>query len=87
MQITINLPPDLEQHLIRQAAQSNIQLQTLILQTLRQTIQPKFGSISQWSEAIMSYEGIPDFPLLSLTDRIVVSDRHLDFLSLSSPRD
>jgi hypothetical protein len=31
MQITINLPPDLEQDLIRQAAQSNVPLQTLIL--------------------------------------------------------
>jgi hypothetical protein len=32
MQITINLPQDLEQDLIRQATQSNISLQTLILQ-------------------------------------------------------
>jgi hypothetical protein len=30
MQITINLPPDLEQDLIRQASQANISLQTLI---------------------------------------------------------
>jgi len=62
MQITINLPPDLEQDLIRQAAQSNIPLQTLILQALRRIIQTPPISISQWSEAILSYEGIPDFP-------------------------
>ena len=61
MQITINLPPDLEQDLIRQAAQSNVPLQTLILQALRRIIQTPPISISQWSEAILSYEGIPDF--------------------------
>jgi hypothetical protein len=62
MQITINLPPDLEQDLIRQAAQSNVPLQTLILQTLRQMIQPPPSSTSEWSEVILSYKGIPDFP-------------------------
>jgi len=62
MQITINLPPDLEQDLIRQVAQSNVPLQTLILQALRRIIQMPPISISQWSEAILSYEGIPDFP-------------------------
>ncbi len=61
MQITIDLPPDLEQDLIRQAAQSNVPLQTLILQALRQLTQLKSGS-SQWSEVILSYEGTPDFP-------------------------
>jgi hypothetical protein len=59
MQITINLPPDIEQDLIRQSAQSNIPLQTLVLQPLRQLIE---ASISQWSEAILSYEGMSDFP-------------------------
>lgn len=62
MQITIDLPPDLEQDLIRQAAQSNVPLQTLILQALRQMVQPLTASTSQWSEAILSYKGIPDFP-------------------------
>ena len=62
MQITIDLPPDLEQDLLRQAAQSNVPLQTLIVQVLRQMIQPPSVSTSQWSEAILSYEGIPDFP-------------------------
>lgn len=62
MQITIDLPPDLEQDLIRQAAQSNVPLQTLILQALRQMMQPPPISTSQWSEVILSYEGIPDFP-------------------------
>jgi hypothetical protein len=62
MQITINLPPDLEQDLIRQAAQSNVPLQTLILQALRQMAQIPHVSTSRWSEVILSYEGIPDFP-------------------------
>ena len=62
MQILINLPPDLEQDLIRQAAQSNVSLQTLILQTLRQLSQASIESTSQWSELILSYEGSPDFP-------------------------
>jgi len=62
MQITIDLPPDLEQDLIRQAAQSNVPLQTLILQALRQIILPPSVSTSQWSESILSYEGSSDFP-------------------------
>jgi hypothetical protein len=66
MQITIDLPPDLEQNLIRQAAQSNVPLQTMILQALRQIIQTPSISTSQWSEAILSYEGSPDFPAFEL---------------------
>jgi hypothetical protein len=62
MQITINLPPDLEQDLLRQAAQSNVPLQTLIIQALRQLTQPIPTPISQWSYAVLSYQGIPDFP-------------------------
>jgi hypothetical protein len=62
VQITIDLPPDLEQDLIRQAAQSNVPLQTLIVQALRQMIQTPPVSTSQWSEAVLSYEGNPDFP-------------------------
>ena len=62
MKITIDLPPDLEQDLIRQAAQSNVPLQTLILQALRQITQPSSVSPSQWSESILSYEGSSDFP-------------------------
>jgi hypothetical protein len=61
MQITIDLPPELEQDLIRQAAQFNIPLQTLILQALRQMIQTS-PAASQWSEVILSYVGNPDFP-------------------------
>ena len=62
MQITIDLPPDLEQDLIRQAAQSKVPLPTLILQALRQTIPTPPISPSQWSDVILSYEGTPDFP-------------------------
>ncbi|NET67186.1 MAG: hypothetical protein F6K63_23480 [Moorea sp. SIO1G6] len=62
MQITIDLPPDLEQDLICQAVQSNVPIQTLVLQALRQLIQTAPSSIPQWSDAVLSYEGIPDFP-------------------------
>ncbi|MGB3614996.1 MAG: hypothetical protein WBA10_14480 [Elainellaceae cyanobacterium] len=62
MQITINLPPDIEQNLIRQAAETNTSLQTLILQALRQMTQPSSNSTSTWPEIILSYKGISDFP-------------------------
>ena len=62
MQITIDLPPDLELDLIHQATQSNIPLPTLILQALRRQTQTSKMAASQWSEVILSYEGIPDFP-------------------------
>ena len=60
MQIIIDLPPDLENDLTRQAAQSNIPLNTLILQVLRQIAQKP--SIPQWPDTILSYQGVPDFP-------------------------
>ncbi|MEL7505143.1 MAG: hypothetical protein AAFN18_22045 [Cyanobacteria bacterium J06554_6] len=62
MQITINLPPDLEQDLLRQAEQSDIPLQALILQALRQIIQPLAVATAQWSDAVLSYKAEPDFP-------------------------
>lgn len=62
MQITIDLPQDLEQDLIRQAARSNVPLQTLIIQALRQLTQTTPATVSQWSDAVLSYEGMPDFP-------------------------
>jgi hypothetical protein len=64
MQVTIELPQDLEQDLLHQAAQSNIPLQTLIIQTLRQLTQPIPTAVPQWSDAVLSYQGIPDFPAL-----------------------
>ncbi|PZV08226.1 MAG: hypothetical protein DCF22_20620 [Leptolyngbya sp.] len=70
MQITIDLPTDLEQDLIRQAAQLNVPLQTLILETLRQRTQTTSGSISQWSDVVLSYTGLSDFPAIeSYRDR------------------
>jgi hypothetical protein len=62
MQITIDLPQDLEQDLIRQAAQSNIPLQSLIIQALRQLTQPSQPPTSQWSDDVLSYSGVSDFP-------------------------
>jgi hypothetical protein len=62
MQITIDLPQDLEQDLIYQAAQSNIPLQTLVLQALRQLVQPKTETLAQWPAEILNYQGDRDFP-------------------------
>jgi hypothetical protein len=53
MQLTIDLPQDLEQDLIRQASQSNIPLQTLVLQALRQLVKPKTDPIAQWPDEIL----------------------------------
>jgi hypothetical protein len=64
MQITIALPPDLEQDLIRQAAQADVTLEILIIQALRQQSQSTAISASHWSDAVLSYEGMPDFPAL-----------------------
>ena len=62
MQITIDLPQDLEQDLLRQASQSNVPLQTLIVQVLRQLTQSVPAPVSQWSNVVLSYQGITDFP-------------------------
>lgn len=62
MQITIDLPQDLEQDLLRQAAQSNVPLQVLIIQALRQLAQPATIPTPQWSDIILSYKAVPDFP-------------------------
>ena len=64
MQITIDLATDLEQDLISQAAQLNVPLQTLILETLCQHTQMTSGSTSHWSDVVLSYKGIPDFPAI-----------------------
>ncbi len=59
MRITIDLPKDLERNLIQQAAELNVSLETLILQSLRQTTKS-----TSWSELVLSHEGTPDFPSL-----------------------
>ena len=62
MQITIDLPQDLEQDLIYQSMQTNIPLQTLIIQSLRQLTRPAPIDDNEWPDEIMSYTGVPDFP-------------------------
>jgi hypothetical protein len=61
MQITINLPPHLEEDLLRQAKTSNVPLQTIILQALRQIIEISNVPTFQWPEVILSYEDFFDF--------------------------
>lgn len=75
MQITIDLPPDLEQGLRRSAAQSNIPLQVLILQALHQMIQPPSLFTPQRSEVILAYEGSPDFPAFETYREELVAPR------------
>jgi len=73
MQITIDLPPDLEQDLLRRAAESNIPLQTLIVETLRQSTQ-KLAQ-AEWSKLVLSHVGIPDFPAFeSYRDELLPPD-------------
>jgi hypothetical protein len=62
MQITIDLPEDIEQYLIREATNANVSPQTLILQALRQLTQKKQETTSHWSDIILSHQGFPDFP-------------------------
>lgn len=62
MQMTINIPKDLEQKLIQQATQLNIPLERFILQSLRQLTQTTQSKVSCWSDTILSYKGDPDFP-------------------------
>lgn len=62
MQITINIPKDLEQKLIQQATQLNIPLEIFILQSLRQLTQTTQSKVACWSDTILSYKGDPDFP-------------------------
>ena len=78
MQITIDLPPDLEQDLIRQAAETNTPLQTLILRALRQIIQSSPDAVSKWPESILSYEGTPDFPAFESYRDELLSPREPD---------
>ncbi|NET48702.1 MAG: hypothetical protein F6K09_08245 [Merismopedia sp. SIO2A8] len=62
MQITIDLPPDLEQDLVRQADEAKVPLSELVLKALRQGIQTAPTVNVQWPDLILSYEGMPDFP-------------------------
>lgn len=78
MQIMIDLPADLEQDLIRQAAQSNVPLQTLILQALRRMTQSTAATTSKWSEVVLAYEGTPDFPAFESYRDELIPPRELD---------
>ena len=62
MQITIDLPQDLEHDLTYQSIQTNVPLQTLIIQSLRQFTRPAPTHDTEWPDEIMSYTGVPDFP-------------------------
>jgi hypothetical protein len=62
MQVTIDLPQDLEQNLIQQAQQLNIPLETLILQSLHQLTQVKQSNVAGWPDIILAFNGEPDFP-------------------------
>jgi hypothetical protein len=63
MQVTIQLPEDLKQSLLRRATQLNVSLETFILQSLQQlSHSSQTFPISQWSDAVLSFKGISDFP-------------------------
>lgn len=62
MQITIDLPSDLEQDLMWQADEAQVPLSELVLQVLRQGIQTQATVNAQWPDLVLAYEGMPDFP-------------------------
>lgn len=62
MQVTINIPKDLEHKLIQQATRLNIPLESFILQSLRPLTQTTQSKVACWSDTILSYKGDPDFP-------------------------
>ncbi|MGI0493694.1 hypothetical protein ACN4EG_18080 [Alkalinema pantanalense CENA528] len=62
MQITIDLPKDLEQHFLQQAEQLNIPLRTLVIQALRQLIPHQTSPVDPWPDTILNYQGDPEFP-------------------------
>ncbi|OKH18766.1 hypothetical protein [[Limnothrix rosea] IAM M-220] len=62
MQITIDLPADLEKELIAKASESKLPLQTLILQTLRQNTQTVPTVMTQWPQEILDFYGDSEFP-------------------------
>lgn len=78
MQITINLPPDLEQYLLRQSAQSNLPLSLIVLQVLRQFLQISPISVSQWPDAVLAYEPSPDFPEFESYRDELISPQEVD---------
>ena len=62
MKLTIELPPDLAQDLMRQADETKLPLSKLVLKTLRQGIQATATVNAQWTELVLAYDGMPDFP-------------------------
>ncbi len=80
MQITIQLPDDLKQHLVNRATQLNVSLETLILQSLRQSQSPPNSSASsQWSETVLGYKGSPDFPAFEFYRNDLLPPREPEF--------
>ncbi len=76
MQITITLPQDLEQDLMRRSIQFNVSLQTLIINALRDSSDLNFAP--EWSDIILSYTGVSDFPAFeSYRDELVPPELEL----------
>jgi len=79
MQITIQLPDDLQQYLVQQATQLKLPLETFILQSLHQLSQASLAQpTSQWSEIILSYIGTPDFPNFEIYRDELLTPRELE---------
>jgi len=85
MQITIQLPDDLKQNLVNRATQLNVSLETLILQSLRQSqSSPNSSASSQWSETVLAYTGSPDFPAFeSYRDELLLPREPANTFSIS----
>lgn len=62
--LTLQLPDELDRLLAFRATQLNLSPEALVLQTLTQLLaipQPQ-QPVLQWSEIVLTFTGIPDFP-------------------------
>lgn len=80
--LTIQLPDELDHQLARRATQLNLSLEALILQSLIQLLaHPQSEPAdSQWSEAVLTFAGIPDFPAFESYRDELLPPRELEAL-------
>ncbi|HIK30653.1 MAG TPA: hypothetical protein IGS17_14315 [Oscillatoriales cyanobacterium M59_W2019_021] len=62
--LTLQLPDELDRLLAFRATQLNLSLEALVLQTLTQllAVPQSQQPVLQWSEIVLTFTGIPDFP-------------------------
>jgi hypothetical protein len=74
MKITLQLPPDLERHLLDTATQCQLSPEYLILQALRQHL-PVMPRSAGWSQIVLDYMGDPEFPAFECDRDVLLPPR------------